>query len=60
MSIFFTPRRERFLRRILRKNPHYDICHMKRVTFVTLEKLVKVVDTIFVYPCNKLFDVQTI
>ena len=41
------------------KKQFYDIYHIDRVTFVTLDIILKVLDTILVYPCNKLFDVQT-
>jgi hypothetical protein len=42
------------------KKSFYDIHHFDRVTFVTLDILTKVVDTILVYPRNKLYDVRTI
>jgi hypothetical protein len=55
MLVFFTIWRERFLRQMPMQKPLYDICHIHRVTFVTLENMVKVVDT-----CISLSMQQTI
>jgi hypothetical protein len=60
MIRFFNLWRERFQHKTATKKSFYDICHIDRVTFVTLDIPDKVVDTILVYPRNKLLGVQTI
>jgi hypothetical protein len=47
---------ERFQGTKMVKKPFYDIYHVFRATFVTLEIQDQIRDTIFVYPSNKLSD----
>jgi hypothetical protein len=60
MQCFFNLSRERFQCKKTTEKSFYDIYHIVRVTFVTLDIPDKVVDTILVYPRNKLYGVQTI